>query len=199
MRKRFNITGSCNAEEHYMMDDSRRFAGILQMVEFGDYFVINRPRQYGKTTMLFSLYYLLEQEPKAIPLLMSFQGLSESVYVSADTFSQFFFKELKAALSQPQGGFSQEILANLAPVQTLDDLSERITGIARQTDKKLVLLVDEVDASSNYEPFLLLLAMLRHKYLHRHQPRHQTFHSIVLAGVHDIKSLKFKLRNPDDA
>jgi hypothetical protein len=182
-----------------MMDDSRRFAGILQMVEFGDYFVINRPRQYGKTTMLFSLYYLLEQEPKAIPLLMSFQGLSESVYVSADTFSQFFFKELKAALSQPQGGFSQEILANLAPVQTLDDLSERITGIARQTDKKLVLLVDEVDASSNYEPFLLLLAMLRHKYLHRHQPRHQTFHSIVLAGVHDIKSLKFKLRNPDDA
>ncbi|WP_448519252.1 hypothetical protein [Rhodoflexus sp.] len=38
-----------------MMDDSRRFRSIMAMVEYGNYFVINRPRQYGKTTMLFAL------------------------------------------------------------------------------------------------------------------------------------------------
>ncbi|WP_035756385.1 hypothetical protein, partial [Hugenholtzia roseola] len=60
MKKDFNITGTCRPNEHYMMDDSRRFASIIEMVEYGDYFVINRPRQYGKTTMLFALLRKLE-------------------------------------------------------------------------------------------------------------------------------------------
>jgi hypothetical protein len=79
------------------------------------------------------------------------------------------------------------------------DLSERITDIVDLSEKKMVLLIDEVDASSNYEPFLVLLGMLRTKYLSRDLPEHHTFYSIVLAGVHDIKSLKFKLRNPEAA
>jgi hypothetical protein len=41
--------------------------------------------------------------------------------------------------------------------------------------------------------------MLRAKFLVRDMPEHSTFHSVVLAGVYDIKSLKFKLRNPDNA
>lgn len=49
------------------------------------------------------------------------------------------------------------------------------------------------------DAFLKFLAMLRTKYLERFTPEHKTFHSIVLAGVHDIKSLKYKLRNPEDA
>ena len=55
MKKRFNTTGNCLENQHSMMDDSRRFNAIFEMVEYGDYFVINRPRQYGKTTMLFAL------------------------------------------------------------------------------------------------------------------------------------------------
>ena len=38
--------------------------------------------------------------------------------------------------------------------------------------------------------------MLRNKYLVRKQEK--TFHSIVLAGLHDIKSLKLKIRNDDE-
>ena len=60
------------------------------------------------------------------------------------------------------------------------------------------MLIDEVDASSNYMSFLKFLAMLRNKYLHRFDRGSETFHSVVLAGVHDIKSLKLKLRNPDE-
>jgi hypothetical protein len=59
-------------------------------------------------------------------------------------------------------------------------------------------LIDEVDKSSNYEPFLHFLSVLRTKYLARNDGE-ATFHSVILAGVHDIKSLKFKLRNPEDA
>ncbi|MGF1533430.1 MAG: AAA-like domain-containing protein, partial [Bernardetiaceae bacterium] len=199
MKKRFNITGTCRADEHYMMDDRRRFTSIMEMVEYGEYFVINRPRQYGKTTMLFALMRELDKREDYLPILMSFQGVSESFYQSSDTFARFFFKELKAELQQAQGGFSDAQMQTIADIETLDGLSERITTIVKMTDKKLVLLIDEVDASSNYEPFLYLLGMLRTKYLQRDRPRNRTFHSIVLAGVHDIKSLKFKMRNPEEA
>jgi hypothetical protein len=55
MKKRFNITGVCIPERHYMADISQKITGIMNMIEQGDYFVINRPRQYGKTTTLFRL------------------------------------------------------------------------------------------------------------------------------------------------
>ena len=55
MRKRFNITGTCVPLKHYMMDNQRQFNEVLALVEEGMYFTINRPRQYGKTTMLFQM------------------------------------------------------------------------------------------------------------------------------------------------
>ncbi|WP_250631597.1 ATP-binding protein [Rhodoflexus caldus] len=199
MKKRFNITGTCRAEEHYMMDDSRRFQSILEMVEYGDYFVINRPRQFGKTTMLSALRRELEKREDYLPIFMNFQGLGSSVYVSDIAFGQFFYKQLATALQRSKAFENKETLAKLPPPQSMSDLSERITDIVHLTDKKLVLLIDEVDASSNYEPFLVLLGMLRTKFLNRDFPEHYTFYSIVLAGVHDIKSLKFKLRRPEEA
>ena len=53
MKKRFNITGVCIPEKHYMVDISNKISEIFKMVEQGSYLVINRPRQYGKTTTLY--------------------------------------------------------------------------------------------------------------------------------------------------
>jgi predicted AAA+ superfamily ATPase len=153
MKKDFNITGTCRPNEHYMMDDSRRFAAIMDFVERGKYFVINRPRQYGKTTMLFALLRALGKREDYLPIKMNFQGISQSHYESSDAFAQFFFKELKGELQRANGEFSEAQMQTIAPIQTLDDLSERITQIVKMTAKRLVLLIDEVDASSNYELF----------------------------------------------
>jgi len=199
MKKDFNITGTCRADEHYMMDDSRRFAEIMDFVERGKYFVINRPRQYGKTTMLRALLKDLAKREDYLPILMNFQGISSSAHESDIAFGQFFYKELCRSLSYSQTFEAKDELKSLPLPQTIEELSERITELVHLTSRKLVLLIDEVDASSNYEPFLVLLGMLRTKFLNRDLPQHRTFHSIVLAGVHDIKSLKFSLRNPEDA
>ncbi|MDW8205025.1 MAG: AAA family ATPase [Cytophagales bacterium] len=199
MKKRFNVTGTCRPAEHYMMDDTRRFNAIMDLVERGEYFVINRPRQYGKTTMLAALRNELRRREDYLPVFMSFQGLDSSVYKSDITFGQYFYGELVDALQYSEEFDKKAQVAELPVPQTMKELSNSITTIVRMTPKKLVLLIDEVDASSNYEPFLVLLGMLRTKFLNRDQPEHATFHSVVLAGVHDIKSLKFKLRNPDDA
>ncbi|AQR89943.1 hypothetical protein CLOBY_17050 [Clostridium saccharobutylicum] len=58
-------------------------------------------------------------------------------------------------------------------------------------------MIDEVDKSSNNQLFLSFLGMLRNKYLLRNEEEDITFHSVILAGVHDVKSLKIKIR-PDD-
>ena len=49
---KFNVTGICVPNRHYMVDISPKIEKIFPMVEDGFYFTINRGRQYGKTTTL---------------------------------------------------------------------------------------------------------------------------------------------------
>ena len=65
-----------------------------------------------------------------------------------------------------------------------------ITKLVKKTTKKVVVLIDEVDKSSNNQLFISFLAMLRNLYLNRMSD--PTFHAVILAGVHDVKSLKLK-------
>lgn len=50
--RRFNVTGLCLPDKHYMVDISNKVRQIMAMVDNGDYFTINRGRQYGKTTTI---------------------------------------------------------------------------------------------------------------------------------------------------
>lgn len=42
MRKRFNVTGSCNPEKHYMVDTEKRFKTVEELIDGGAYFTINQ-------------------------------------------------------------------------------------------------------------------------------------------------------------
>ncbi len=198
MAKRFNITGVCVPAQHYMADVSRKFDRIMDMVEAGDYFIINRPRQYGKTTMLFRLNDRLSRSGEYLVFNISFEGLGDTVFRQESRFCQTFLsllmREMRAAGHKTQADFLREAGERVA---TLDDLSQAISQFAQANAPKLVVLIDEVDKSSNNQLFVSFLGMLRNKYLRRHLPTDKTFHAVVLAGVHDIKSLKLKLR-PDD-
>ena len=55
--KTFNTTAVCIPSKHYMVDLSERIREIKQLVDDGKYFIINRARQYGKTTTLVTLKY----------------------------------------------------------------------------------------------------------------------------------------------
>ncbi|MFP3155213.1 hypothetical protein LQZ18_12475 [Lachnospiraceae bacterium ZAX-1] len=71
------------------------------------------------------------------------------------------------------------------------ELSKSIATLCK--GKKVVLLIDEVDKTSNNQVFLGFLGLLRDKYLARKRGKDFTFHSVVLAGVNDIKTIKQKL------
>ncbi len=49
MKKRFCTTGTCIPEKNYMVDISGRIDRIIsEYIENGQYFTINRARQYGR-------------------------------------------------------------------------------------------------------------------------------------------------------
>jgi len=50
------------------------------------------------------------------------------------------------------------------------------------------LMIDEVDSASNNKVFVEFLALLRKYYLNRDET--PIFHSVILAGVYDIKNIK---------
>lgn len=194
MKKKFNIAGNCDEQKHYLMNNSKMLEQIMELIDYGDYFTINRPRQYGKTTILFQLMTHLEAMENFLPIKMDFQDMTIEANQSEAIFSQLFWQDMIAAIDLVDEEFSKKLL-DFNAVHNFSDLSANISKAQKATTQKMVLLIDEVDASSNYEVFLKFLAMLRSKYLKRQF--YPTFHSIVLAGVHDIKNLKYKLRNPE--
>ena len=191
MEKRFNITGKCIPNEHYMADVSEKLARVYAMVEYGDYFIINRPRQYGKTTTLFTLSDMLRKRGYLV-LTMSFGGVGDLIFQDEKVFSVGFVN-LLAKYTEVYAPELEVGLRDIAPtINSLSLLADLITKFVSRTDKKVVVMIDEVDKSSNNQLFVSFLAMLRDKYLERDEIK--TFHSVVLAGVHDVKSLKIKLR-----
>ncbi|MGE0086326.1 MAG: AAA-like domain-containing protein [Desulfococcaceae bacterium] len=200
MRKKFNDTGLCVPRLHYMADISGKISQIVRLVEQGEYFTINRPRQYGKTTVLSLLAKELNQRRDYLALKISFEELDTDTYKNAESFVCAFLHLLIREfqyLGLPElSDFTEK---HTASVKQMPDLSGFITKLVRDMvqEKSTVLLIDEVDKSSNNQLFLDFLGMLRNKYLHRNEEKDHTFHSVILAGVHDVKSLKAKIR-PDD-
>lgn len=72
--KEFNITGTCIPEKHYMVDTQDKLDEIFKLIEKEKYFIINRPRQYGKTTTLFLLNRRLQNTKDYLPIKISLNG-----------------------------------------------------------------------------------------------------------------------------
>ena len=92
MAKCFNVNGSCDPEIHYMVDISDKLQKIKAMVDAGEYFTINKARQYGKTTTLNGLAELLQNEYEVIYL--DFQMLSYGDFETEEKFVSAFSNEL---------------------------------------------------------------------------------------------------------
>ena len=75
-------------------------------------------------------------------------------------------------------------------------LSNLISKMCMASDKPIVLFIDEVDQAGNHKAFIDFLGVLRDKFLKRME--RPTFHSVILAGVYDVKNLKMKIRPQDE-
>jgi AAA-like domain len=197
MEKEFNVTGNCLPSRHYMADTSAKFKSTIRLVEQGKYFAINRPRQYGKTTMLFALTDALKKNDDYVVFRMSFEGVGDVVFETEEKFCALFLDLLQYEMElQGNTELANFLSQEMTQTVTLRELSKVITRLVTVARKQLVVLIDEVDKSSNNQLFVSFLGMLRDKYLLRDSI--PTFHSVVLAGVYDVKSLKLKIRPEDE-
>lgn len=185
-----------------MVDISDKLSQIAGMIENEEYFTINRARQYGKTTTLSQIDRMLQG--KYTVLRMSFEGAGENAFKNDEGFMRFFVKKVARELSflkKPEKLIQEWSALTDYSSRKYDDafdyLGEKITVLCRNDKQDVVLLIDEVDQSSDNQIFLNFLGMLRNKYLFRQEGRDFTFKSVILAGVYNIKNLKLKLR-PDD-
>lgn len=195
--KVFNTTGKCIPSMHYMVDISRQVEAAAKLVRSGNYFCINRGRQYGKTTTLSLLKKQLEGEGYTV-FSLSFEGLGDDALRSYEAL-------LYASLCLMQSKVEWGNVKNLTPeietiLQEFDNQPDgeinslRYSNLVAKMNLKarVVLLIDEVDAAGNHIEFVKFLGLLREMYLSRDE--RPTFQSVILAGVYDIKNLKLKMR-----
>ena len=153
MVKKFNVTGTCFPEDHYMADVSEKWETTYAMIEDGTYFIINRPRQYGKTTTLYTMAERLTQSGKYLVFNMSFEGIGDDIFKLEATFASGFVRLLTkyAQITAPElVDWLTETAASISSLALLDNM---ISALVKKTDKKVVILIDEVDKSSNNQLF----------------------------------------------
>ncbi|MGL5415845.1 MAG: GxxExxY protein [Clostridium sp.] len=180
--KSFNTTGVCVEEKHYMVNINEKLKEIIKLIQQDKYFVINKPRQYGKTTTLNRLYKILKSRYKVLKL--DFEVMASS------------FKEEELFCEVMRLKISKCINYEIEKVDTLYHLSNVISRITE--NEEVILIIDEVDKISNNKLFLDFLGVLRSLFLERAVGETTTFKSVILAGVHDIRNLKLKFRDGTD-
>ena len=187
MAKKFNTAAVCIPEKHYMVNIEERLESIKGLVDEGKYFTINRARQYGKTTTLRALSRYLREEYFVV--LMDFQKFSAVEFENENNFSVSFLNSFLRAFKANASAMTEKVRAVADQLSessfkrnerfTMKNLFEGLSDICLESDRPLVLLIDEVDSASNNQVFLDFLSQLRAYYIDRdEQP---TFQSVILA------------------
>ncbi len=200
MQRYFNTEGRCRPDMHYMVRIDERLKRIRQrFVDQGKYFVINRGRQYGKTTTLMALAEALKEDYEVF--FMDFQMMSSANFENESAFVKAFIEYMEDLLSGKrragdrisEGAFCSLLLLKEQETVSMDKLFRGLSRICETSEKPVVLMIDEVDSASNNQVFLDFLALLRRYYLDRENS--PAFYSVILAGVYDIKNLRLKIRS----
>lgn len=206
--KHFNTTAVCIPSKHYMVDLSERVAEIKKLVDDGKYFMINRARQYGKTTTLTALDSVLSKDYYVVS--MDFQDYGDETFRDADSFCRDFISDFCSLLEERIGRKNHNLLEAIQKlIDASDDIEKPlrlfimfkyIKNIWDSSDKPIVLFIDEVDSATNNQLFIDFLASLRSHYLKREKnTKYKTFQSVILAGVTDVKQLKSKIKSEEDS
>ena len=197
MAKTFNTAGSCDPGTNYMVDLSGRLREVKAMVDDEKYFTVNRARQYGKTTLLTALADYLKNDYEVI--MLDFQTISYADFESEQSFVAAFSREVLDCAKHIPARVREKLELYSAGSKhevTLSVLFKTLMELCRESERKVVLIIDEVDTASNNQVFIDFLAQLRAYYLKRR--RMPVFQSVILAGVYDVRNIKRKIRPEEE-
>ena len=184
MAKRFCTTGTCIPEKNYMVDLSSRIQVIInQYIKSGQYFTINRARQYGKTTLL----YLLEKELRKqdyLVLSLSFEAADE-YFESLGSLAEGLSLDIEDCLREQN--IDEKVLEEwdnpISERFPMRSLGTKISNLCRKCGKKVVLMIDEVYKSSDNQIFLSYAGPCDRK---RRQYRRRNYSAWILPDYLEI-------------
>lgn len=186
--KKFNVNAICIPKLHYMVDVSSKINQIKELIDRGEYFTINKARQFGKTTTISQLSKVLEKD--YIPIRISFEGLGDLTLKNETIFSKTFLELIMQKMKRYSVELFNIISDNIEKIETLFDVSKLITIICETSHKQIVLMIDEVDKCSGSKIFFDFLGVIRKKYIEQREDLDFSFQSVILVSVVDIKNIK---------
>ena len=192
--RRFNTTGPCFPNEHYMVPALDRLPGIRELVAGGGYFVIHAPRQTGKTTTLKALVREINEKGDMVALyctLETLQGATDPDKAGL-RIAELLHDNFCAAFNEGEGAmFVRE--AKTPYGGTGIAVRTALRDLCREAGKPLVVFFDEADCLFG-QVLISFLRQLRDGYVNRKLvpfPR-----SIALVGMLDVRDYKAQIR-PD--
>ncbi len=200
MSKFFNVNGACRSDRHYMVNLTPKLEKIKEMIDGGQYFTINKARQFGKTTTLRALSHFLKNDYMVISL--DFQKMSFMDFEKESAFVRGLAREINKRIRNIDDvpatakdrllRLEDESLAHVRMAEIFDCFSDW----CGQSEKPVVLIIDEVDTATNNQVFIDFLSQLRAAYLDSDVT--PAFQSVILAGVYDVRNIKRKLRPEEE-
>ena len=183
MGRRFNTSGPCLPEYHYMVPALERLPEAPGLVAQLGYFVVHAPRQTGKTTTL--------------------RALADELTATGEYAALHFSCEVGEAAGDNYGGAQRGVLSRIrgraetalppelrpppwpqAPDETM--LGEALRAWARVCPRPLVLFFDEIDALRGAS-LISVLSQLRDGFNER---PHAFPASVALCGLRDVCDYK---------
>ena len=193
MRK-FNTTGPCFPDEHYMLPALDRLPGIRELVASGNYFVIHAPRQTGKTTALQTLVREINAQGEMFAIYCSLETIQKMMDVSETAIREIRHLVLRGA------GMVRELAPLAAEVGELKSstgvstaISDALQSLCDKSSKPIVVFFDEADCLVG-NVLISFLRQLRDGYVNR---KFMPFpKSVALVGMLDVRDYKAQVR-PD--
>ena len=191
--KRFNTTGPCFPDEHYMMPALDRLPGIRELVAGGNYFVVHAPRQTGKTTALQALVSEINAKGDMAAIYCTLESLQNATDVQL---ANKVMRELIVANAKRIPGFPRDVQLPPAPVdagQIMLSVRMVLTDMCDVVGKPVVVFFDEADCLVG-DVLISFLRQLRDGYVNRKMMPFPK--SIALVGMLDVRDYKAQIR-PD--
>ncbi len=191
--KKFNTTGPCFPDEHYMLPALDRLPGIRELVADGNYFVVHAPRQTGKTTALQALVSEINAKGDMAAIYCTLESLQNATDVQL---ANRIIRELIVGNAKRIPGFPRDAQLPPAPTdigQIMLSVRMVLTDICDVVGKPLVVFFDEADCLVG-DVLISFLRQLRDGYVNRKMipfPK-----SIALVGMLDVRDYKAQIR-PD--
>ncbi len=184
MGRRFNVSGMCFPDRHYMLPPLRRLPTVRALIEDQAYFVLHAPRQTGKSTALRTLAAALTEEGRYASLLLSL----EMGAAFPDNIGAAEHAILHLLLRTAEEVLPPELRPSAWPKAPPGSrLFDALRAYSEACPRPMVLFLDEIDALSG-ETLISVLRQLRNGCGNR--PGHFPW-SLCLCGMRDVRDYKF--------